>query len=394
MNSRRRRRVNKRFYVTIAAVVLLIAIGLSVLILFNRSQVVLVERGVVSDSNITQAFVLRDEQVIHMENYGKIEYYAAEGESVVQYGAVATVYRQGYSETQVQELDTVRQQIYEHQLQLLGDVVDKELSDIEGQIIAVTERIAALEESGENVILLQRELNGLLAQRTERLKTVVQADETLTGLYERETQLTEKIAEWVVGVQSPANGIVSYYLDGYERQLSADEIASYSPGEALKLLQPAESSVLVDERIYTKVYRLISPEHWFLVIRGSEQTFVTGAAYSVTLPDVTDGIYTGQVALDVGEGKDRIVVLYIQQPVGAVINARQVDATIGVAYEGLKVPVGALRKVDGVWNVYLADAATSTAVPVNVVFEDGKYAIIQEKGSEGLLAEGTRILSR
>ena len=78
----------------------------------------------------------------------------------------------------------------------------------------------------------------------------------------------------------------------------------------------------------------------------------------------------------------------------AVLTARQVNATIGVTYEGLKVPVSALRKKDGVWSVQLADEKKAAAVPVNIVFEDGEYAIIREKGSEGLLAEGVRILSR
>lgn len=390
---RKRWRIGGRFYAVAAALAVLMGAVIWMLAT-QQDKVVTIEKGVLAESDATEALVLRSEQVIPSENYGKVVFTAAEGERVKQGDQVAIVYKQGYSDKQLQDLDLLNKQILDHQQELISDIVNQDLQAIDREIGELTAQVATAKEDGTNLVLLQRQLSTKLDERSATLKDSLQPDSELTSLYKQQSDLEEKLKSWQNEVLSPSDGIVSFYLDGYERQLTLNELEDYTPEDALKLMQEAEPDENLDSRIYKSLYRLVNPNQWFLAIQGSKQTFVEGSSYEIALPEVSDDVHTGRVALDLGEGKNRVVLLVVDEPIGSVLSLRNVKATVGKTYEGLKVPEGALRKVDGEWNVYLASDKDPTAVPVTVVVRNDGYAIVEETGKGGQLKEGTRILSR
>ncbi len=390
---RKRWRIGGRFYAVAAALAVLMGAVIWMLAT-QQDKVVTIEKGVLAESDATEALVLRSEQVIPSENYGKVVFTAAEGERVKQGDQVAIVYKQGYSDKQLQDLDLLNKQILDHQQELISDIVNQDLQAIDREIGELTAQVATAKEDGTNLVLLQRQLSTKLDERSATLKDSLQPDSELTSLYKQQSDLEEKLKSWQNVVLSPSGGIVSFYLDGYERQLTLNELEDYTPEDALKLMQEAEPDENLDSRIYKSLYRLVNPNQWFLAIQGSKQTFVEGSSYEIALPEVSDDVHTGRVALDLGEGKNRVVLLVVDEPIGSVLSLRNVKATAGKTYEGLKVPEGALRKVDGEWNVYLASDKDPTAVPVTVVVRNDGYAIVEETGKGGQLKEGTRILSR
>lgn len=382
---RRGARPNSRFFMLLGAVLLL---GSVVGWLIFRTVGGTVEAASVTMEAPIKAVVIRDETVVTAETYGNISYYVAEGERITSGTKICEVYKWGTYDSVLADLLTMQQEIRSYQVgTLLQDIVNTELTAMDGSIAAKLDEIAAVAggESGADMLKLNQELKTLMSGRRDYLKSKIQPDDKLMSLYEREQTLLERLESWKQDVYSQNSGMVSFYFDGYESVLNRNTMAQVLPSDITAVINgKAAPAVTTAEK---PLYRVMNTSAWYLaVVAGSNSParFVEGESYDVLLDGNYDKPYTAVAeSISVTDG-NTLTILRVNDDVAPVSGARVVSATVRATFTGTAVASRAIVTVDGQTGIYITENGERSFVPVTVLYSDGKNAAVRPKDGYSL----------
>ena len=388
----RRRKANGRFYVF---VIIVAAAVLAVFFLIRFSTGGTVEQGSIPLSKTVTTVIVRDEQVATAETYGNIKFLATEGEHVESGAKVAEVYKWGYNENFVQDLLTLQQEIKTYQVEtILKDIVDTELNTINTSIGEKVDAIASAVrgENGDDVLLLERDLERMMNDRSDLLRTKVQPDDKLTEMYQKEQTLIESIAALKGDALSVGTGLISFYFDGYETMLNGTTVANLTPADISAALKGTGKTANADAQ--RPLYRIVNNNRWYCTMiddKNSAQKLVMGEKYSVVFEGYFDRPYTGTLiaANDTADGL--IYTLEIDEDIGPFLSVRKSNASIVRTFEGLRIPSRVITTKDGKTGVYVHANGGKQYVEIEVLVKNREYAIVRAKDASAPLAEGVRV---
>ena len=386
MAIKRRRRANTKFYLFIGAIAV---VAVVVLFFIFNLQTVEVERGAIPFEAEVSVVVVRDEQVISAQNYGKANYIAAEGERVEAEAPVMEVYKWGYNEKVMNDLIDYQTKIEQYQE---NGFESEELTNLQNQITAKAVELRNIVNGAAegDVVTAERELKALMAQKQQYLKDNVSADQQLQEFYTQEEEIQGRVNNWRQQLTAPSAGVVSYYFDGAEDTLNAANIENIKSADIVDILNGTTSvQTSQDEEAEKPVYRLVNSFKWYLVVQSETEIpeFTNDREFSVAFDDYVARQYQGVVSGTVKEENDYLYVIEISDDIGELLNVRRTEARVFTQFEGLKVPEKALKEKDGVTGVYVVVGRDKTFVPVTVdIIKDGN-AIITPVEGESLLAE-------
>lgn len=392
----RRYRVKPRFYLIIAAV-----LGLAVVLLLYASgafrQPMLEWGGLTSNQTFT-AIVLREEQLIMATEYSELSCVAAEGQQVTKDTDVAMLYLTGYSMTDIKNLETLRATIKDYQENnILKSTVNAGLVELNGKIDDKMNEISAMAigRQTQNMAVAEADLRQLMQQRKDHMRNITNEDETLTRYYSNEESLANKINQTRKTVKSPADGLVSYYLDGYETVLTVNSISDMTPAkmkklrdEILKKSKAFNSSLVVEAN--QPICRIVNPSKWYAVIvMGSrENPFVEGMEYPLTFGGM-QGTVSGRAVKVTAAGGNELVVLEISEGAASMMSIRIVNGHVGSDLSGFRVPVGMLKEEGGKLYITVKPAGGQVRrIEVELLGKDDKYAIIGDVTGASELTNG------
>lgn len=411
MRTRRRVKVNPRFYL-----ILLLALGLVVLtVLFFKpgGKSGVLSAGSQELSLTASAVIIRAESCISVEKYDRVTYQVAEGAQVNAEMPVATVYKWGYTDDMTQSLLTVQQQIYAKQIELLGGVENPELSAVNAQVAqkqqdirnrlsnkpqgivaggavrVATEGDAPVSQPQAgtvDLLTLENDLKALLAQRGSLLRQCVQADEALNALYAEEEAKRNQLAEYTSEVSSKGSGVASFYFDGYEQVLNAEKLDVVNADIITKVLGNAAGGAVAGSE--NLLFRLVNPNHWYLAFvtpRDQPLRVCAGQAYGVRVEGYGDRQFMGTALEPVVNENGVVNLLEFSEDMGDLISVRAVKATLSAQVTGLKAPLAAIGFENGVPVL----PVNGNQVPLNVLSVDEDTAIIAAKEG-GSLEAGVR----
>lgn len=394
----RRKRVTGRFYVFLG---LLLIGGYFILreLLPDRLQVGLVQSGNAQYSYTVDAVMIRDEVVASYEGAGLVVYVASEGQQVNEGDEVCVVYTAGYAEKELDRLETVRASIRSYHEKLLDDenIVEGELERLEKKVqdIALEMKTLILSKSGGSLLNLERQLEQAMEERQDYLRKNMRQDYQLNDLYDQEEKRMGAIESWQSKAAAPRAGIVSFYLDGYEQYLGASSLESLTPAQIRTVLAGRTLADSAASRLTTNIFKVVSTDKWYIALLSNDVNWNPSAeqSYTFQMEGYPDAAYTGRVISMQKSSNEVMAVLEVEGSPGALINVRSGKADIGAFLTGLSVPVKAISTEGGQSGVWLADAAGSTFIPVNVLSQDSSYALIQPI-TEGTLYVGQQVLIR
>ncbi len=385
-------RPNAKFYIFLGAVAAAVVLILFFVLTINT---VAVEQGSAQFETQAPVVVVRDEQVIAAENYEKASYLVPEGERVEADTPVAEVYKWGYIDKVMNDLIDVETKIQQYQENnVLSGVSDPELDALNTQIAAKAEEIRTLISSKTgDVIKAQRELTDLMAQKQDYLKGAVTADQQLDEFYSQEQQLQERVNGWREVMSAPEAGVVSFYFDGNESLLNADNIKSVTSETVRNIIDGTAENQLAEDGAAQPLYRLVNNFKWYILIdsQNAVREFANGNTFAIVFDDYPDRQFEGTVVGNVTEDGQYVYVVEISEDIGSLLNTRRADAKIYTTFEGLKVPEESVKEQDGQAGVYVVIGREKTFVPVEVkIVKDGS-AIISPIEEGTLLAAGQHI---
>lgn len=220
-------RFKPRFFVLVMLILALTFLIGSRTVNFIKDAMVETEysyEGEIDDSLSLEAMLFKDEKVVYATFTGKARRAVAEGEKV-------------RKETKVVELlDQEAEQEYNFKLSNLSKEIIKKEKELEKQRLDLNQMIIAADEKAkeialkiesekrsgsDNISTLEKELNHYLNVSKETKEKLFKLDATLSNnikdLKEEKKRLEETFAASKVGIPAPNDGVVSYFIDGYEK---------------------------------------------------------------------------------------------------------------------------------------------------------------------------------
>jgi hypothetical protein len=390
----RRKRVTGRFFVFLLAL-LVIAFLILRPRLFPGSKETVIMMANADQRQMVDCVIIRDESVTLSESTARVEYIAPENSLVAADTTVANLYATGYSESLLNNLETTRKKIQDYHKQLLANIVDSQLQELDQRVNrkAIEFKNLITRQTIGNLKTVASQLETEMVRRQDYLRQNKRGDSKLTKLYDEENARLSSIQSWRTVSNADRDGVVSFYIDGYESDLTPD---------ALKTLSIAQvRSVLAGERLENTrqtlnngIYRIVNQNRWYVAVlyNGNTWTPMVGQNnYYIQMEGFEDLSYTASVYSVQKENDSTLAVFEVRDPIGPLIYRRTGRAQFSITLTGLSVRVEALYNENGQMGVWLYDVPGGTFVPVEVLSTDGNIAMIQPMG-EGALQLGQTVL--
>jgi len=389
----RRRRVTGRFFVFVT--ILLIAVALLVLqfIDFGGKEDIIFQ-STASYQEQMDCVIIRDEPVTSSRDTVRVEYLAKEATEVAEGDVIANLFTTGYSENLLTRLETTRQNIQSYHRTLLGTIVDNDLDRLETiiDITALDFKNLVNRDTRGNLQTVAEQLETAMVNRQEYLRQNKRDDTKLTKLYEEENTRLNSIASWRQVSKAGRGGVVSFYLDGYESDLTVEMLGSLSPADVTAVLGGDELAHTEDV-LEAGVYKIVDQDVWYVAIVAEAEKWnpVVGQEYYLQLEGFEDLSYAATVTSVQKASGTVLAIFEINQPIGPLMYQRTGRATLSISLSSLAVRNHALYNQEGQIGIWLYDVPGGTFVPVEVLSTQGDISLIQPL-VEGALQPGQRVL--
>ncbi len=390
---RRRRRATGRFYIFLL-IVLVIAflIVRPHLNLGGREAVIMTANTQYSQS--MDCVIIRDENVVSAESMARVEYVASENTLVNQGDTVAYTYSAGYSERLLARLEETRAEIQQYHkntiLQNIKDAALERYDTIVDMMVLEFKHLVNRDTRG-SLLSAARQLESAMVNRQEYLRQNRREDARLTRLYEEENTRMTNIQSWRRVETASKSGVVSFYTDGYEKDLTVENLPSLTAADVRTVIGGGRLSS--DSGNSTPVYRLVNQDRWYVAIVNTDTSWnpVVDQEYYLQIQGFEDLAFTARVT-SVQKGAGQLLAVFeIDDPIGPLIYQRTGKAMLSITISGLSITTRALTEQNGQTGVWLYDVPGGTFIPVEVLSNDGKNALIQPL-VEGALDVGQRVL--
>ena len=338
--------------------------------------------------------IIRDEPVTVSPSTVRVEYLAKESTEVSEGDTVANLFTTGYSQNLLTKLETTRQNIQSYHKTLLGTIVDNDLSRMESiiDITALDFKNLVTQQTRGNLQTVAEQLETAMVNRQEYLRQNKRDDTKLTKLYEEENARLNNIASWRQVSTASRTGVVSFYLDGYESDLTAEMLDSITPSDVQAVLRGAPLAHTEDV-LEGGIYRIVDQDRWYVAMVADAEDWnpVVGQEYFFQLEGFEDLTYAATVTNVQKDSVTVLAIFEINQPIGPLLYQRSGKATLSISLSSLAVRNHALYNQDGQIGIWLYDIPGGTFVPVEVLSTQGGVSLIQPL-VEGVLQPGQRVL--
>ena len=390
----RKKRVTGRFYLFLLAL-LVIAFLILRPRLFPGSRETVIMMANADQRQTVDCVLIRDEAVTASDSTARVEYIAAENSLVAEGDNVANLYATGYSESLLNNLETTRKKIQDYHKQLLANIVDSDLDRLDTvvNVMALEFRDLITRKTTGNLKTVTGQLETAMVNRQEYLRQNKRGDSKLTKLYDEENARLTSIQSWRKVSTAERDGVVSFYIDGYENDLTPATLNALSIADVRAVLGGSNLPSTRQTRS-SGIYRLVDQDHWYVAVLANGNTWTPMVGqdnYYMQLEGFDDLSFSASVYSVQKENNTTLAVFEVRDPMGPLIYRRSGKAQFSITLTGLSVRSEALYNENGQVGVWVYDVPGGTFVPVEVLSTDGSIAMIQPL-VEGALQLGQTVL--
>ena len=342
-----------------------------------------------------EGYLVREETVL--SDGGSLEeIVVAEGENVALGDVVARVYRSENAleqhrrlealETELERLEYIRSRGTEESdaMRLNGEIVEA-MTDLKAN--AARQEFSNLGDKVEN-------LQDLIFRRDFTYSTSSALSDQIDAVEEQIAELRSATESAVSTVYSPAAGIFSGLVDGYESCLTIDALTDLTP-VALRELAGNQTEVSGQE-----LGKVITSFRWYYAAVMSQDVtkhLSSGDTATVNFEGSTGAQKMTVQSISAADENGKVAVVFVSNrslSSTTLLREQNVDVAYGT-YEGLRIPARALRadQQTGQLGVYRISGAQAQWVPVELIFTGSDYYLVRSVTEENMsqLQEAERL---
>lgn len=348
----------------------------------HPTDVFMVEQGNVSDEQLVEGYIIREETVIKGENYknGMVQI-KHEGERVSKGDVIFRYYSPNEEQLNKkieeldQKIDEAKQKdttiLYSSDMKVVEKEIDSKISDIHN-----TNDIQKMNE-------YKSEINKLINKKMDIIAKLSPANSYIKELINERNECVSRLNSEGESAKSPESGMVSYKVDGLESVLTTSNFGSYSRdffnGLNLKTGQIVASS---DE--CGKVVNNFECNIATILKKDELREMQQGDNLELRLSNGDEIPATVEYLIN-KENDDVLVVFKIEKDVEQLINYRKISFDIIFwSYTGLKVPNTSIIEENGKSYVIRNRAGYLDKILVKVIRKNDSYSIITNYSTDEL----------
>ena len=348
----------------------------------HPTDIFMVEQGNVSDEQLVEGYIIREETVIKGENYknGMVQI-KHEGERVSKDDVIFRYYSSNEEQLnkKIEELDRKIEEakksdstiIYPSDMQVVEKDIDSKISEIHN-----TNDIQKINE-------YKNDINKLINKKMDIIAKASPENSYIKELVNERNEYVARLNSEGESAKSPVSGMVSYKVDGLESVLTTSNFGSYSRdffnGLNLKTGQIVASS---DE--CGKVVNNFKCNIATILKKDELREIEQGDNLKLRLSNGDEIPATVEYLIN-KENDDVLVVFEIEKDVEQLINYRKISFDIIFwSYSGLRVPNTSIIEEDGKSYVVRNRAGYLDKILVKVTRRNDSYSIITNYSTEEL----------
>ena len=379
MAERRKKRKINLFFPILTVVLLLVFFVIQwYLINRNKIETVKANEGYINDSIISTGIVCRDEIIMDVNSDGYFYYNVENGVRVSSGMLVGEVY------TSQKDIDLIYRS-----------------KSIESQISKLKEAENFMSSVNVDISITRRELSNSMAKFAQDMSSGNFADvynemidmslylNKINAAMNREGDISSTIEELeninqnvksqitspVESVYSPSSGYFVNSADGYEDIADTETICSMTSAEGKEMLAGTSTSQIGD--VYGKIITNYKWDMCTYVSHEQAEKLYEGQNVKLSVDMESNYYHNVKVEKLIDKGDTVLVVLKSSTMSKDIVKERITDCEILFnQYRGIKVPVEALRFVNGEQGVYVKFSKLVKFKKVKPVYQDANYAIL------------------
>ena len=373
------------------AVVVIAVIGLGGFFVWRMltpgaTQYGMVKYGSMSASYSGDAVLVRNETVDVQENVSQIDYLVDEGSRVKRGDLVATIYTSGFNAKEWTTLKRYRDQIKDYQKLLIsGATTDSALLNYMTQVQSRAMEVQRLVHGAQGSVSGQEKLLKEAMQNQQLyIKQKYPDEQKLSRLYDDENTQLQRISTWTKQFAAPADGLVSFYTDGFEKVLNMNTYADYSPTQVRAMYngQVPELETTVASRNAVDVYRMVREDKWVVLMlcHDQDRTPANGQTFHLVIESYDKHELPVTVIDSARSGGELLVRLEVNDIsfLEELMYLRQCQVRLNENVSSLMVPARAIYVQNGRKGIVMETEGGEywTGVEVISISDDGASAYV------------------
>lgn len=341
--------------------------------------------GTIDTPKSANAIIIRSEKVYNTEKAGVISYDAADNEKVKKGAVVCSIKDEAVVAQMQASLDDINEQIMKVQserkdISVYSEDIKKyntQMKDIidENALDYAYMKLGNIYEFG-NTLKKQLDTRNqyLLSENSGELKDLVSQKK------EQESKLNENISNMV----AEESGIVSYYIDGLEEELTPENMESISKSQISDTVK-AESSFKSSVRANSPAFKLVTSNIWYIasyIKKDYIKEWEKGDTRTIYVKDENGREHSLEAYVQdiVTNDTESFVIFKITRDMTDFINVRNITIETESSERGYKIPNSAIVEetlmkiptayVDSEGNVIKVENGNNKAVAVNISGKD------------------------
>ena len=379
MAERRKKRKINLFFPILTVVLLLVFFVIQwYLINRNKIETVKANEGYINDSIISTGIVCRDEIIMDDNSDGYFYYNVENGVRVSSGMLVGEVY------TSQKDIDLIyRSKSIESQISKLKEA-ENFMSSVNVDISITRRELSnsmakfAQDMSGgnfQNVYDEMIDMSLYLNKINAAMNREGDISSTIEELENINQNVKSQITAPVESVYSPSSGYFVNSTDGYEEIADTEIICSMTSAEGKEVLNGTSTAKSGD--VYGKIITNYKWDMCTYVSPEQAEKLYEGQNVKLSVDMESNYYHSVKVEKLIDKGDTVLVVLKSSTMSKDIVKERITDCEILFnQYRGIKVPVEALRFVDGEQGVYVKFSKLVKFKKVKPIYQDANYAIL------------------
>lgn len=383
--------MNKANLLNIVIVVFLLCVILGSLIFgADNAQTITavsdVAENVVEGSGIVTVY----SNLIYSNEDGYALFSVEDGKMIKKYTTVASVYSGEITKETEERLKLLNDRItFSKSTEKYEDEVFNDIGSINKEINNRLSEISTGTGNGDysevyshksRVITYHKKSLELKGEAVDGITTDKMSDEEITGL-EKELNVKKNV------YTSPSDGMFSSRVDNFDILLSPDIAKTLTPKQYKELVKTDIENISEVKKDH-HFAKIINNYEWYLVASFKTDEISdleVGSPVKIRVKSISeDEVSATVVHLSDESDKERVMVVKSTKYIEGIYHSDKVEFEIvKKSYKGLKLPVSCLIKKDGAEGVYATKGGVYRFVPVNVLYRDKNYVIVEDNSIRG-----------
>lgn len=342
-----------------------------------------------ADSIALQAYVLRDEKPVYAPADRNINYLISNGARVAKDSRLAAAYAGKDVQQEVERLDS---QIAVLQKSDLGEnIALADTASIDAKLNALVLRMQRnIQQGNLDYVLRQKsEMQVLINKRMILVNRLSGLSDRIEALEAQKNELLVNDPSQVVYLTSPASGYFYTDVDGYETLFDATDVSSMTLSSFREMVQSEPKTQITDDSGQIAVGKVVDSFTWYLACpttAAQASVLTLGKNYEMAFPYSNGQKITMALerVITEPESEDAVLIFSTNTVLSDMnfVRSQSVELVIR-SFSGYRVPVSAVRMVEGKQGVYTLVGSVVRYREIEVLFEaDGYYTVEAKDGSD------------